>query len=63
MMGTMRRSTGSQPASGHAVYGSTTVANSAPLRAATTRRKASVIERVRTFFDRTLDAALGRFEL
>ncbi len=63
MMGTMRRSTVSQPSNGHTVYSTTPVANAAPLRAATTRRKASVIERVRTFFDRTLDAAFGRFEL
>ena len=63
MMGTMRRSSVSQPASGHTVYAATPVANAAPLRAATTRRKSSLIERVRTFVDRTLDAALGRFEL
>jgi hypothetical protein len=45
------------------VFAATPVANAAPLRAATTRRKSSLIERVRTFVDRTLDAAFGRFEL
>jgi hypothetical protein len=63
MMGTMRRSSVAPPASGHAVYATQPVANAAPLRAATTRRKSSLIERMRTFVDRTLDAAFGRFEL
>jgi hypothetical protein len=45
------------------VFAAAPVANAAPLRAATTRRKSSLIERVRTFVDRTLDAAFGRFEL
>ena len=63
MMGTMRRSSASQPSNGHAVFATTPVANAAPLRAATTRRKASLFERMRTFVDRTLDAAFGRFEL
>jgi hypothetical protein len=63
MMGTMRRSSVSQPANGHTVFAAPPVANAAPLRAATTRRKSSLIERVRTFVDRTLDAAFGRFEL
>lgn len=63
MIGTMRRSSVSQPANGHTVFANAPVANAAPLRAATTRRKSSLIERVRTFVDRTLDAAFGRFEL
>jgi hypothetical protein len=63
MMGTMRRSTVSTPATGHAGYSRTPVANAAPMRAASTRRKTSLVERVRTFFDRTLDAAFGRFDL
>jgi hypothetical protein len=33
------------------------------MHAATTRRRSSLVERVRTFLDRTLDAAFGRFEL
>jgi hypothetical protein len=33
------------------------------MRAVTTRRRMSLVERVRMFFDRTLDAALGRFDL
>jgi hypothetical protein len=63
MMGTMRRSTVSTPASSQNVHARTPVASAAPLRAATMRRKASMVERVRTFFDRTLDAAFGRFDL
>ncbi len=63
MMGTMRRSAVSPPANGHAAYSRTPVANAAPMRATTTRRKTSLVERVRTFFDRTLDAAFGRFDL
>ncbi len=63
MMGTMRRSAVSPPASSQAVYSRAPVANAAPMRAATTRRKTSLVERFRTFFDRTLDAAFGRFDL
>jgi hypothetical protein len=63
MMGTMRRSAVSPPSSSQNVYARTPVANAAPMRAATTRRKSSLAERVRTFFDRTLDAAFGRFDL
>lgn len=63
MMGTMRRSAVSPPANGQAAYSRTPVANAASMRATSTRRKASLVERVRTFFDRTLDAAFGRFDL
>jgi hypothetical protein len=63
MMGTLRRSDVSPPASGHAMYSRTRVTTAAPMRATTTRRKTSLVERVRTFFDRTLDAAFGRFDL
>ena len=62
MMGTMRRSAVSPPASGHTAYSRTPVGGVAPMRAATTRRTASLVERVRTFLDRTLDAAFGRFD-
>lgn len=63
MMGTMQRSPAAPPANGQAVYATKPVVNAPPLRAATTRRKASLVERMRTFVDRTLDAAFGRFEL
>ena len=63
MMGTMRRSAVAPPANDHAVYSRTPATGSAQLRASSTRRKASLLERVRTFFDRTLDAAFGRFDL
>jgi hypothetical protein len=63
MMGTLRRSTVSPPAASQAVYSRAPVENAAPARAATTRRKSSLLERARTFFDRTLDAAFGRFSL
>jgi hypothetical protein len=63
MMGTMRRSAVSPPTGGHTVYSRPAVANVAPMRAATTRRRSSLVERVRTFLDRTLDAAFGRFDL
>lgn len=62
MMGTMRRSTVSTPANSPNVYARTSAANAPPLRASTMRRKASLVDRVRTFFDRTLDAAFGRFD-
>ena len=63
MMGTLRRSDVSPPANGHAMYSRTPVANASSMRASTTRRKVSLVERFRTFFDRTLDAAFGRFDL
>jgi len=63
MIGTFRRSAVSPPADSHAVYARTSAANGAPMRAVTTRRRMSLVERVRMFFDRTLDAALGRFDL
>lgn len=62
-METMPRYAASPPAGSRAVYSRTPVENAAPARAATTRRKRSLLERARTVFDRTLDAAFGRFSL
>jgi hypothetical protein len=63
MMGTMRRSAVSSPSNGQAMYSRPQPATAAPVRASTTRRKSSLVDRVRTFLDRTLDVALGRFDL
>jgi hypothetical protein len=63
MMGTMRRSAVSTPANDHGAYSRAPAANAASMRTTATRRKTSLVERVRTFFDRTLDAAFGRFDL
>ena len=62
MMGTMRRSAVASTSNGEAVYSRPQPASAAPVRASTTRRKSSLVERVRTFLDRTLDVALGRFD-
>lgn len=62
MMGTMRRSAVSSPANSHAVYSRSPVANAVPMRATSSRRRPSLVERMLTFFDRTLDAAFGRFD-
>jgi hypothetical protein len=62
MMGTMRRSEVSTPATSQGRYSRPQALNAVPLRAMSTRPKTSLADRVRTFFDRTLDAAFGRFD-
>jgi hypothetical protein len=61
-MGAIRRSDLSTSTTGHAPYARTQSLEATPMRTLTTRRKTSLVERVRTFVDRTLDAAFGRFD-
>lgn len=62
MMGTLRRSDLSTSSTGHAPYARVQSLDAAPARTFAARRRISLVERVRTFFDRTLDAAFGRFD-
>jgi hypothetical protein len=64
MMGTLRRADASVPQSMHSqgMYSRPQAADARPLRAAAARPPVSLVERVRTFVDRTLDAAFGRFD-
>jgi hypothetical protein len=64
MMGTLQRADASVP---HSVrqqdaYSRSRGDDTRSLRAAAARPPLSLVERVRTFVDRTLDAAFGRFD-
>ncbi len=64
MLGTLQRVDSSTPQSMSAqdTYARPQSMEGQPLRAAATRAPASLVERMRTFVDRTLDAAFGRFD-
>jgi hypothetical protein len=64
MMGTMNSAEASVSQAAHRqdMYSRSQSAESQPLRAAASRTPMSLVERVRTFVDRTLDAAFGRFD-
>ncbi len=64
MLGTLQRidSSTSQSMTAQDAYARPQSMEGHPLRAAATRAPMSLVERVRTFVDRTLDAAFGRFD-
>jgi len=64
MMGTLQRADASVRQSLHRqdAYSRSPADDIRSLRAAATRPPLSLVERVRTFVDRSLDAAFGRFD-